>query len=194
MRIEKIAPIAAAILLIAVLFSGIVIVLPATLPAAAQSSSVLSFQSGPFIGSKNSDVYHYPSCYHVNAIKQQNRVTFSTVQQACAAGYRPCKDCNPPPCGTPTAAPTPTPVVAPTTQQQIKSSQTPTPTPTPTLTPSPTETSPSTSTVAQSSPTSTVAQPSSQQQSSSGTPGFEAVYALVALVAVFLMLRIAKRL
>ena len=73
MRTYRIASIAAAILLIIVLFSGIVTVLPAALPAAAQSSNVLSYQSGPFIGSKNSDVYHYPSCYHVNAIKQQNQ-------------------------------------------------------------------------------------------------------------------------
>ena len=56
--------------------------------------------SGPFIGSRNSNVYHYPSCYHVQQIKPENRIVFNTVADACAAGYRPCKDCNPPPCGS----------------------------------------------------------------------------------------------
>jgi len=129
MRINKIASFAAVILLITVLFSGIITVLPAALPVAAQSSNVLSFQSGPFVGSKNSDVYHYPSCYHVNAIKPENKITFSTVQEACSRGYRPCKDCNPPPCGTtPTAAPTAAPTATPTSQPQpVGSSPTPTP-------------------------------------------------------------------
>ncbi|MGZ4849122.1 MAG: Ada metal-binding domain-containing protein [Halobacteriota archaeon] len=41
-------------------------------------------------------MYHYPSCYHVNAIKPQNLVSFPTAAAAQAAGYRPCKDCHPP--------------------------------------------------------------------------------------------------
>jgi len=187
MRINKIASFAAVILLITVLFSGIITVLPAALPVAAQSSNVLSFQSGPFVGSKNSDVYHYPSCYHVNAIKPENKITFSTVQEACSRGYRPCKDCNPPPCGTtPTAAPT----AAPTSQPQpVGSSPTPTSKTTATSKPTatsktaPTEVSPSASNVAQASATA----------NGSSTPGFEALYALVALATIVLALRVTRR-
>ena len=197
MRINKIASFAAVILLITVLFSGIITVLPAALPAAAQSSNVLSFQSGSFVGSKNSDVYHYPSCYHVNAIKPENKITFSTVQEACSRGYRPCKDCNPPPCGTtPTAAPTAAPTATPTSQPQpVGSSPTPTSKPTatskttatskPTATSktAPTEVSPSASNVAQASATA----------NGSSTPGFEALYALVALATIVLALRVTRR-
>jgi endonuclease YncB( thermonuclease family)/5-hydroxyisourate hydrolase-like protein (transthyretin family) len=49
-----------------------------------------------YVGSKNSDVYHYPSCHYVDTIKPENRVYFSSPEDAIAAGYRPCKGCNPP--------------------------------------------------------------------------------------------------
>ena len=65
-------------------------------------------------GSSESDVYHYPSCYHVDRIKQVNLIRFDTVKEACDAGYRPCKDCGPPTCPPTTPPPTPTPEVTPT--------------------------------------------------------------------------------
>ena len=52
--------------------------------------------SGSFVGSKKSDVYHYPSCGSAKSIKPENLVTFSSVEEAKNAGYRPCKKCNPP--------------------------------------------------------------------------------------------------
>jgi hypothetical protein len=64
--------------------------------------------TGPFVGSKNSNVYHYPWCYEAKKILPENLVTFATVADACAAGYRPCEVCNPPACN-PTPSPTPTP-------------------------------------------------------------------------------------
>jgi competence protein ComEC len=51
---------------------------------------------GPFVGSVNSDVYHYPWCSYAQQIKPENLVTFATAQDAVNAGYRPCKICNPP--------------------------------------------------------------------------------------------------
>lgn len=51
---------------------------------------------GPFVGSKNSDVYHYPWCSSAKQILASNLVTFSTSAEARAAGYRPCSKCNPP--------------------------------------------------------------------------------------------------
>jgi len=52
--------------------------------------------SGQFVGSKNSDVYHYPSCHHAKKIKAENLITFNSIEEAKAAGYRPCKVCKPP--------------------------------------------------------------------------------------------------
>ncbi len=52
--------------------------------------------TGAFVGSKNSNVYHYPSCNYVNSISEQNKVWFSSSADAQAKGYRPCKVCKPP--------------------------------------------------------------------------------------------------
>jgi micrococcal nuclease len=52
--------------------------------------------SGYFVGSKNSDVYHYPDCASAKKIKPGNLVIFNSVEEAKAASYRPCKNCNPP--------------------------------------------------------------------------------------------------
>ncbi len=51
---------------------------------------------GPFLGSINSDVYHYPSCGHAQRIKSYNQIWFNSVEEAKAAGYKPCKVCTPP--------------------------------------------------------------------------------------------------
>jgi hypothetical protein len=78
--------------------------------SAANSSSTSTSKdcqiqaAGPFVGSRNSNVYHYPSCSSAKQISSANLVTFNTVADACAAGYRPCKNCNPPPCGSGLAA------------------------------------------------------------------------------------------
>jgi competence protein ComEC len=65
---------------------------------------------GEFVGSKNSDKYHYPSCSYAESIKESNRVWFGSIQAAAAAGYVACKGCSPPSVSiTPTPAPEPTP-------------------------------------------------------------------------------------
>jgi len=51
--------------------------------------------TGPFVGSKNSNVYHIPSCFEAKKIKPQNQVWFPNAKAAQAAGYRPCKVCEP---------------------------------------------------------------------------------------------------
>ena len=50
---------------------------------------------GVYCGSKNSDVFHYTWCKHVESIKPANRRAFSTREDAIAAGYRPCTTCEP---------------------------------------------------------------------------------------------------
>ncbi|MGB3346633.1 MAG: thermonuclease family protein [Candidatus Humimicrobiia bacterium] len=51
---------------------------------------------GKFVGSKKSDVYHYPKCGYVKKIKSENIIWFSSVEDARNHGYRPCKVCKPP--------------------------------------------------------------------------------------------------
>jgi len=51
---------------------------------------------GPFYGSINSDVYHYPSCGYVKNIHPENLISFPSSAAAKAAGYRPCAVCKPP--------------------------------------------------------------------------------------------------
>ena len=49
-----------------------------------------------FVGSKKSDVYHYPNCRYVKNILPENIIWFTSVEDARAHGYRPCKVCKPP--------------------------------------------------------------------------------------------------
>lgn len=49
-----------------------------------------------FIGSVNSDKYHYPWCASAKQIKPENEVWFSSAVDAQNNGYVPCKRCNPP--------------------------------------------------------------------------------------------------
>jgi competence protein ComEC len=52
-------------------------------------------QTGTYVGSIKSDVFHYPSCSYVKKIKPENIIWFSSRDDAIAHGYRPCKVCNP---------------------------------------------------------------------------------------------------
>ena len=49
-----------------------------------------------YVGSKNSNIYHYPTCYWAKKIKSTNEIWFTSSSDARAHGYRPCKVCNPP--------------------------------------------------------------------------------------------------
>ena len=48
-----------------------------------------------FVGSKNSNKFHNPSCTWAQRIKPENRVYFASVAEAEKAGYVPCKICKP---------------------------------------------------------------------------------------------------
>ncbi|MGO8763259.1 MAG: Ada metal-binding domain-containing protein [Desulfobaccales bacterium] len=49
-----------------------------------------------YVGSKNSNKYHCPTCRSAQKIRPDNLVTFKSAQEAKAAGYVPCKVCKPP--------------------------------------------------------------------------------------------------
>jgi len=50
-------------------------------------------KAGQFVGSKNSDKYHVPSCRWSKKIKESNQVWFSSSNEAIAKGYEPCAQC-----------------------------------------------------------------------------------------------------
>lgn len=56
--------------------------------------SVLAAGNG-FVASRNSDVFHIISCYHVNKIYDHNKIYFDTYQEAKNSGRRGCYSCNP---------------------------------------------------------------------------------------------------
>lgn len=49
-----------------------------------------------YVGSKESDKYHYCSCYHVNKILKENLLCFTSISDAKSQGYVPCGSCHPP--------------------------------------------------------------------------------------------------
>lgn len=48
-----------------------------------------------FIASAKADKYHKESCQHAKRISEENRVEFSTIEEAKEAGYIACKVCKP---------------------------------------------------------------------------------------------------
>ena len=48
-----------------------------------------------YVGSINSDKFHYPSCSQADRIKDSNKITFSSREDAVSSGYSPCGICNP---------------------------------------------------------------------------------------------------
>jgi len=50
-------------------------------------------QEGQFVGSKNSNKYHLPSCRFAKKIKPENQVWFSSKEEAESKGYKPCGTC-----------------------------------------------------------------------------------------------------
>ncbi len=60
------------------------------------ATAVIANAATNYVGSKNSNKYHYPTCASAQRIKPANLVRFSSAKEARAAGYLPCKICRPP--------------------------------------------------------------------------------------------------
>lgn len=58
------------------------------------TSNTIDTNSGLLYASSESDVYHASWCSYVERIKPENLITFDSVQEAEAAGYRACKKCG----------------------------------------------------------------------------------------------------
>jgi len=50
-------------------------------------------QKCAFVASKNSNKYHLPTCQWANKIKPENRICFSSKEEAESRGYQPAKCC-----------------------------------------------------------------------------------------------------
>ena len=47
-----------------------------------------------FVGSKNSDFYHYPDCEWADKILEKNIIYFKSEEDAIEEGYRSCSFCG----------------------------------------------------------------------------------------------------
>jgi hypothetical protein len=68
---------------------------PRTVARAPSAPSTLPRPSAVYVGSSQSNKYHYPSCYWAGQINSYNLVTFSSKADAAARGYMPCLVCRP---------------------------------------------------------------------------------------------------
>ncbi len=50
---------------------------------------------GDYVASINSDKFHFPSCSSASQISDENKIYFTSREEAVAAGYSPCGRCNP---------------------------------------------------------------------------------------------------
>jgi hypothetical protein len=67
---------------------------PAIQTSRIDFSAMQGAAAGLYVGSKNSDHYHYRWCSGANRIKADNKVYFSSPQQAREAGYEPAGNCQ----------------------------------------------------------------------------------------------------
>jgi tetratricopeptide (TPR) repeat protein len=61
----------------------------------ANENGIYGNAGGSYLGNSDTKVYHYPSCAWAQKILPENRVLFSSPNEARSAGYRPCEKCNP---------------------------------------------------------------------------------------------------
>ncbi len=65
-----------------------------TQEAGVVEQPIESVKTGSFVGSKNSDKYHFPWCPGAQRIKEENKVWFADREAAEAAGYTPAANCK----------------------------------------------------------------------------------------------------
>jgi len=69
--------------------------LPAAIDPVVTPVNPSSQDTSQYVGSKNSNKYHYPSCSGAKQIKEANKIWFNSEAEAIAAGYVPCAICKP---------------------------------------------------------------------------------------------------
>ena len=64
-------------------------------PVGIDSVHLASLSGDTYVGNRNTGKFHYSWCSSVSDIKEKNKVTFSSREEAVAQGYTGCKRCNP---------------------------------------------------------------------------------------------------
>ena len=64
-------------------------------PKGTGDKALASLETDPYVGNKNSKKFHYSWCSSVSDIKEKNKITFSSREEAIEAKFVPCKRCNP---------------------------------------------------------------------------------------------------
>ena len=64
-------------------------------PQVPDSKPVNKSSVRSYVASNDSDRYHFPSCRWAKEIHEENLISFSSVDEAKAAGYVSCGSCNP---------------------------------------------------------------------------------------------------
>ena len=62
--------------------------------ASTSDVEAVRVSDGDVVASKNGTKYHYPWCPGAATIKEENKVTFSTTEEARKAGYQPASNCK----------------------------------------------------------------------------------------------------
>jgi len=58
------------------------------------NGETISAIGGQYVASKTGTKYHYPWCAGARAISEKNKIWFTTVEAAKAAGYQPAGNCK----------------------------------------------------------------------------------------------------
>lgn len=72
-------------------------VIPAVVPENTQSQSDPDPEpiAQTYIGNRNTKKFHWPSCSSVGDMKEKNKVTLKSRDEAISKGYKPCGRCHP---------------------------------------------------------------------------------------------------
>ena len=73
----------------------IVVIACVAIAVVALALIVGGFVRGAYVGSAMSHTFHDRSCIWAEEMSRENRVWFSTAEEARSAGYEPCGVCEP---------------------------------------------------------------------------------------------------
>ncbi len=67
---------------------------PITIENLTGAVNNIATSTGNFVASKSGTKYHYPWCSGAQSIKEENKIWFSTAEEAQKAGYQPASNCK----------------------------------------------------------------------------------------------------
>lgn len=63
-------------------------------PAKIEPKGTATAETGTYVASKSGEKYHLPTCSGAKAMKESNKIWFTTKEEAEAAGYTPAANCK----------------------------------------------------------------------------------------------------